>query len=101
MKFLIIRRPRIGGALVASSKKIRENKERAVNLVKQGRPDCGHGNPGGGGSATIANARSNARVHENSAGSPLFLSSEWEIHPLTDYTMYMDGVAAALEKQGR
>jgi hypothetical protein len=30
---------------------------------------------------------------------PLF--SEFEIRPLTDYAKYMDGVAAALERQGR
>ena len=101
MKFLVIRKPRIGGALVASSKTIRENKERALDLVKQGRLDCVYGLAGGGGSVSIANADSLEQLHETIAGSPLFLSSEWDIRPLTDYAKYMDGVAAALERQGR
>jgi len=101
MKFLVIRKPRIGGALVASSKTIRENKERALGLVKQGRLDCVYGIAGGGGSVSIANADSLEQLHENIVGSPLFLSSEWDIRPLTDYSKYMDGVAAALEKHGR
>ena len=101
MTLLIVHRPRIGGALVASSKTIRENKERALGLVKQGRLDCVYGIAGGGGSVSIANADSLEELHENITGSPLFLSSEWDIRPLTDYAKYMDGVAAALEKQGR
>src|SRR5215470_7700593 len=35
------------------------------------------------------------------ADSPLFLNSEFEIHPLSDYAKYMDDIAAALEKSGR
>jgi muconolactone delta-isomerase len=101
MKFLVIRKPRIGGALVASSKTIRENKERALGLVKQGRLDCVYGIAGGGGSVSIPDADSLEQLHENIVGSPLFLSSEWDIRPLTDYSKYMDSVAAALEKQGR
>jgi hypothetical protein len=30
----------------------------------------------------------------------LFLFSQFEIRPLTDYAKYVDGVAAAFEKQG-
>jgi hypothetical protein len=62
--------------LVASSKTIRENKERALGPVKQGRLDCVYGIAGGG-SVSIANADSLKELHENIAGSPLFLSSEW------------------------
>ena len=80
---------------------IREGKERTLDLIKQGRLDCVYGIPGGGGSVSIANADSIEQLHENIAGSPLFLFSEWDIRPLTDYAKYMDGVAAALGKQGR
>jgi len=49
----------------------------------------------------IANADSVDQLHENLANTPLFLFSEFEIRPLTDYAKYMDTVAAVLEKQGR
>jgi muconolactone delta-isomerase len=57
--------------------------------------------PGGGGSVAIANADSIEQLNENLSNTPLFLFSEFEIRPLTDYSKYMDGVAAAFEKQGR
>jgi len=101
MKFLVIRKPRISGALVATSKAIREHKEGALNAVKQKTLDCIYAIPGGGGSITIANADSVEQLNENLMNTPLFLFSEFEIRPLTDYAKYMDGVAAALEKQGR
>ena len=101
MKFLVIRKPRISGALVATSKAIREHKEGALNAFKQKTLDCIYAIPGGGGSIAIANADSVEQLNENLMNTPLFLFSEFEIRPLTDYAKYMDGVAAALEKQGR
>jgi hypothetical protein len=32
-------------------------------------------------------------------GTPLFLYSEFEVRPLTDYDKYMENLAAALEKR--
>jgi len=57
--------------------------------------------PGGGGSVAIANADSIEQLNDNLMNTPLFLFSEFEIRPLTDYAKYMEGVAAAFEKQGR
>jgi muconolactone delta-isomerase len=101
MKFLVIRRPRIGAALVPTSKMLREHKVSALNALKQGSLDCIYGLPGGGGSIAIANADSMEQLNENLANTPLFLFSEFEIRPLTDYAKYMDNVAAAFEKQAR
>lgn len=101
MKFLVIRKPRISGALVATGKTLREHKEGALNAVKQKTLDCIYALPGGGGSIAIANADSVEQLNENLVNTPLFLFSEFEIRPLTDYAKYMDGVAAALEKHGR
>ena len=101
MKFLVIRKPRVTGAMVATSKAIREHKETALNAIEQKTLDCIFAIPGGGGSVAIANAGSVEQLNENLVNTPLFLFSEFEIRPLTDYAKYMDGVAAALEKQGR
>jgi hypothetical protein len=101
MKFLVIRKPRINSALVATSKLIREHKEGIAKALKEKSIDCIYAIPGGGGSVAIANADSAEQLQENIANSPLFLFSEFEIRPLTDYAKYMDSVAAALEKQGR
>lgn len=101
MKFLVIRKPRLGTAMVASSKTIREHKQTALDGVKRGSLDCIFGLPGGGGTVAIANADSVDQLNDTLTSTPLFLFSEFEIRPLTDYAKYMDGVAAALEKQGR
>lgn len=101
MKFLVVRKPRINAALVASSKAIREHKEGAANAIKQKTIDCIYGLLGGGGSVAVVNADSAEQLQENLANTPLFLFSEFEIRPLTDYAKYMDSVATALEKQGR
>jgi len=101
MKFLVIRKPRIGTAITPTSKAIREHKENALNAVKRGALDCIFAIPGGGGSIAIANAETAEELNETLANTPLFLFSEFEIRPLTDYAKYMDGVAAAFEKQGR
>ena len=41
------------------------------------------------------------QLNETLANTPLFLFSEFEVRPLTDYSKYMDNIAAAFEKQGR
>ena len=101
MKFLIIRKPRLGTAMVPTSKAIREQKEAALNAVKQGNLDCIYAFPGGGGNVAIANADSAEQLNERLANTPLFLFSEFEVRPLTDFSKYMDNIAAAFEKQGR
>ena len=101
MKFLVIRKPRVGTAIVPTSKTIREHRQSALDGVKRGGLDCIFGIAGGGGSVAIANADSIDQLNETLMGTPLFLFSEFDIRPLTDYAKYMDGVAAAFEKQGR
>lgn len=101
MKFLVIRKPRVGTGMLPTSKAIREHKQSALDGLKRGGLDCIYAVPGGGGSVAIANADSTEQLHETLANTPLFLFSEFEIRPLTDYGRYMDGVAAAFEKQGR
>ena len=101
MKFLVLRKPRIGTPLMPTSKNIREHKEGALQAVKQATLDCIYAVPGGGGSIAIANADSIEQLNDSIANTPLFLFSEFEIRPLTDYARYMDGVAAAFEKHGR
>ena len=101
MKFLIIRKPRLGTGMAPTSKVIREHKETVLNGVKQGRIDCIYAIPGGGGSVAIGNAESAEQLQETLASSPMFLFSEFEVRPLTDFAKYMDSVASAFEKQGR
>ena len=101
MKFLIIRKPRLGTGMTPTSKTLREHKAVVLNGIKEGRIDCIYAIPGGGGSVAIANADSAEQLQDALASSPLFLFSEFEIRPLTDYAKYMDSVAAAFEKQGR
>ena len=101
MKFLVIRRPRVGAGMLPTGKTIREHKQSALDGLKRGGLDCIYAVPGGGGSVAIANAESAEQLHETLANTPLFLFSEFEVRPLTDYAKYMDSVAAAFEKQGR
>jgi muconolactone delta-isomerase len=101
MKFLVIRKPRVSGAMAPTSKLMREHKELLLKGVKEGRLDCIYAIPGGGGTVGIANADSVEQLQEAIANGPLFLFSEYEIRPLTDFGKYMDSVAAAFEKQGR
>ena len=101
MKFLVIRKPRVSGSITPTSKAIREHKENALNALKRGTLECIYGVPGGGGSVAIANADSAEQLNETLANTPLFLFSEFEVRPLTDYSKYMDNIAAAFEKQGR
>ena len=101
MKFLIFRKPRFSGGIMATSKEIREHKQSIADAIKQGTIDCIYAFPGGGGSVGIANADSAEQLNERLMSSPLFLHSEFEVRPLTDYGKYMDNVAAALAKRER
>jgi muconolactone delta-isomerase len=67
--------------------------------VKAGTIDCIYGFPGGSGSVGIANADSVDQLNEMLMNSPLFLYSEYDVRPLTDYAKYLDHVAAALKKR--
>jgi len=49
MKFLVIRKPRIGTPLMPTSKTIREHKQGASNALRPGTLDCINAVPGGGG----------------------------------------------------
>jgi muconolactone delta-isomerase len=99
MKFLILRKPRLSGGMIPTSKAIREHKQGMSDAIKAGTIDCIYAFPGGGGSVGIANADSAEQLNERLMNSPLFLYSEFEVRPLTDYAKYMDNVAAALEKR--
>jgi muconolactone delta-isomerase len=101
MKFLVIRKPRVGTGMTPTAKALREHKQILLNAVKEGRIDCIYGVAGGGGTVGIANADSMEQLQEAMANSPIFLFSEYEIRPLTDFANYMDSIAAAFEKQGR
>jgi muconolactone delta-isomerase len=101
MKFLVLRKPRVTSGLIPSAKVIREQKQGALDAVKQGVIDCIYAFPGGGGNVAIVNADSVEQLNERLMGTPLFLYSEFEVRPLTDYDKYMENVAAALEKRER
>jgi len=101
MKFLVIRKPRVGTGMTPTSKVIEEHKDGALNAIKRGEIDCLYAIPGGGGSVGIVNADSAEQLNERLTNTPLFLFSEFEVRLLTDYSKYMDNIAAAFEKQGR
>jgi muconolactone delta-isomerase len=101
MKFLVIRKPRATGTMLPTSKTFGEQKESTLDAVKRGNLDCIYGLAGGGGSVAIVNADSAEQLNEMLMNIPLFLFSEFEVRPLTDYAKYMDNVAAAFEKQAR
>jgi muconolactone delta-isomerase len=99
MKFLVIRKPRVSSGMIPSSKVIREQKQAVAAAIKRGTIDCIYGVPGGGGNVGIANADSLEQLNEVLMGTPLFLYSEFEVRPLTDYDKYMENLAAELEKR--
>lgn len=101
MKFLVIRKPRVGTGMTPTAKIFREQKQFLLNAVKEGRIDCIYAIPGGGGTVGIGNADSAEQLHESLARSPMFIFSEFEIHPLMDIGKYIDSLAAAFEQQGR
>src|SRR5271166_3076678 len=102
MKFLVIRKPlAFSSGLVANSKAIREQKQAVSEAIKRGSIDCIYAFPGGGGNVGIVNADSAEQLNEMLTNTPLFLYSEFDVRPLTDYDKYMETVAAALEKGER
>ncbi len=101
MKFLVLRKPRVGSGIVPTSKLIREHKEGVSDAIKRGTMDCIYAVPGGGGSVAIVNADSPEQLNEALMSTPLFLYSEFEVRPLTDYDKYMENLAAAFEKRER
>ena len=99
MKFLLIRRPR-PGAERPTSQAIRAHKEYVLGKVKEGIVDCTYAFVGGGG-CSIINADSADKLNEQLFGGPLALFYDYEIRALSDYASFMDGVAGAIERQGR
>jgi muconolactone delta-isomerase len=87
--------------MIPTSKAIREQKQGVSDAIKRGVIDCIYAFPGGGGNVGIANADSPEQLNEMLMNTPLFLYSEFEVRPLTDYDKYMETVAAALEKRER
>jgi len=99
MKFLLIRKPR-AGAERPTSKMIRAHKEYVLSRVKDKTIDCTYAFLGGGG-CSIVNADSAEQLNERIFAAPLALFYEYEIRALSDYASFMDGVAKAMEQQGR
>lgn len=103
MKFLVIRKPRAGALVQPTSQTIRAQKEAVLGAVKRGEADCTYAFVGGGG-FSILNASSTEDVNQRLFSSPLGFFYEFEVHPLADYSQFMDTVAQALEareKQSR
>ena len=99
MKFLVFRKPRVSSGMIPTSRAIREQKQGVSAAIKRGAIDCIYAFPGGGGNVGIVNADSPEQLNEMLMSTPLFLYSEFEVRPLTDYDKYMENVAAALEKR--
>ena len=103
MKFLVIRKPRPGAIVQPTSQLIRAQKEGLLGAIKRGEADCAYAFVGGGG-ISILNANTAEEVNQRLFGSPLGFFYEFEVHPLADYSKFMDTVAEALEareKQSR
>jgi hypothetical protein len=100
MKFLVIRKPRMGTGMMPTSQMIRAHKEVVLGAVKRGEVDCTYAFLGGGG-FSIQNANSTEELNQRLMGSPLGLFYEFDVRALTDYGQFMDSVAQALEKQSR
>ena len=103
MKFLVIRKPRPGAIVQPTSQTIRAQKEGLLAAIKRGEIDCAYAFVNGGG-CSITNADSADDLNRRLFSSPLGLFYEFELHPLCDYSKFMDTVAEALEtreKQSR
>lgn len=98
MKFLVIRKPRVGALVQPTSQTIRAQKEMLLAAVKRGDIDCAYAFVSGGG-CSIANANSAEDLNQRLFSSPLGLFYEFDVHPLCDYSQFMDTVAQALETQ--
>ena len=99
MKFLLIRKPRMGTGMTPTSEMVRTQKETVLGALKRGEADCVYAFVGGG--CAILNANSAEELNQRLMGSPLGLFYEFEVRALTDYGQFMDTVAKALEKQSR
>ena len=53
----------------------------------------------GGGGFSIQNANSAEELNQRMMGSPLALFYEFDVRALTDYAMFMDSVADAMDRQ--
>jgi len=98
MKFLVIRKPRMGTGMIPTADMVRAQKELLLGAVKSGDADCAYAFLGGGG-FSIQNANSAEDLNQRMMGSPLALFYEFDVRALTDYGKFMDTVAQALEKQ--
>jgi hypothetical protein len=98
MKFLIIRKPRMGTGVTPTADTVRAHKELVLHAVKSGDADCAYAFLGGGG-FSIQNANSAEDLNQRLMGSPLALFYEFDVRVLTDYGKFMDTVAQALDKQ--
>jgi len=98
MKFLVIRKPRIGSGITPTSQTVREHKETVLGALKRGDADCVYAFVGGGG-FSIQNANSAEELNQRLLGSPLGLFYDFDVRALTDYGQLMDTVAQALDKQ--
>ena len=103
MKFLVTRKPRPGAVVQPTSQTIRAHKEVLLAAVKRGEIECTYAFVNGGG-CSITNADSAEDLNRRLFSSPLGLFYEFEVHPLCDYSKFMDTIAEALEtreKQSR
>jgi hypothetical protein len=100
MKFLVIRKPRMGTGVIPTGDMIRAHKEVLLDAVKRGEADCAYAFLGGGG-FSIQNANSAEELNQRMMGSPLALFYEFDVRVLTDYAKFMDSVAEAMDKRGR
>ena len=98
MKFLVIRKPRMGTGMTPTADMVRAHKELVLSAVKRGDADCAYAFLGGGG-FSIQNANSAEDLNQRLMSSPLGLFYEFDVRALTDYGKFMDTVAQALEKQ--
>ena len=99
MKYLLIRKPRVG-AERPTAQTIRAHKDYVLGKVKEGAADCTYAFVGGGG-CSIINAESTEKLNEQLFAGPMALFYEYEVRPLADYASFMENAARAVEKQGR
>ena len=99
MKYLLIRKPRVGAA-PPTAQMIRAQKQYVLGKLKEGIADCAYAFAGGGG-CSIINADSPEKLNELLWGGPMARFYEYDVRPLSDYASFMEGVAAAIERQTR
>jgi hypothetical protein len=99
MKFLLIRKPRVG-AERPTAQAIRAQRDYVLGKVKEGVIDCTYAFLGGGG-CSIVNAESAEKLNGDMFAGPMALFYEYEVRALSDCATFMEGVAKAMERQGR